>query len=349
MLKVKQLLVPMTIAASLLSTITLPAQQSSLPALQSPSRVLTFSSLRHQNGRRYSNGHFVKVTKQMITSGNANVSLMAGDGTYEDSLIFTPQQDAAKVELVFGVADRPSHVLVTGRAIKNTGLITQFISGQNTDGSHPQILHTGSFLAIQACEAADGTLWAVGRDMHSEAHTTYPLLRHYSFKGQKLGTYVTNSALAIPNLPIFGKPLSQVHLACAGNDVTLYDGLNQKVTRFSHATGRATTFSVALGATTGMEATGFGVDSSGRLFASWRDVASGTTPARPLVAVLVLPVETGLAQWNPLSLAPLASFQTPSLRLLSVENNALVLMHSQPGDDQVSVLWSSLESPINAH
>ena len=284
----------------------------------------------------YEYGHFVTHSRYSLPSGTPNAFVSTTFGQEQLQLVFT-QHDAATVQLLYSAANSTGHVLVTGRARKNTGYLTQFIAGQNLDTTHPQILHTGRFLALAACQAPDTSLWGVGNFMPASASSTAFSLQHFTFKGAKLGSYTPSGKLRTSRLPL-SQTESQLYLACLGNNVVLYDGYNSQIIEYLAYSHSIVTIPIPEGNTAGRIANGFAMDSRGTLYASWKRRSSRSSAA--LMALNYLDSKT--PQWVAVDTTALRANSMNIVQLLGVENNALVVLLRGMYTPTRSVVWSQV-------
>lgn len=93
-------------------------------------------------------------------------------------------QGAGRVAIRRTAATRDGAILAGGGAILKDGSSSGYIAKTDLLGNTVQSLLTGSFKPSQICEAPDGTIWSLGKDLSpndGQKHDTN-VLRHFSFE-----------------------------------------------------------------------------------------------------------------------------------------------------------------------
>jgi hypothetical protein len=134
---------------------------------------------------------------------------------------------AESVRIRRTAATREGVILAAGWATMQDGSVQGYFVKTDLAGNTVQTLMTGSFETEHLCEAQDGTIWSLGRNVRQEnsQETNTDVLRHYSFEKGLLHSYLPQATVeaVVPHrskVPWF-EP-SQSYVQCGKEKVSLY-------------------------------------------------------------------------------------------------------------------------------
>jgi hypothetical protein len=131
-------------------------------------------------------------------------------------------QGAASVRIRRTAATRDGAILAAGWAVMQDGSTQLFIAKTSLDGNTVQTVKTGPFASEQICEAPDGTIWGLGKEV-GEATDEADVLRHYSFEKGLLHSYLPEDTVraVVRSKRLWFNPFGSF-LRCGNEKVSLY-------------------------------------------------------------------------------------------------------------------------------
>ncbi len=215
---------------------------------------------------------------------------------------------AGSVRITRTAATREGAILAGGNAIMQDGSSQGYIVKTDPAGNTAQSLLTGSFKPGQICEASDGTVWSLGRNLSpndGQQHNA-DVLRHYSFEKGLLHSFLPENTVAAP---VTSEKLWFVsfgsYVRCGKNKVSVYLRFTNEYVEVNTSSFEVKRWKLDEAVVQQRKANGLAVTEDGRVYVSFR--ASGSE-GLPLVRGLY---QIKTASGNPLAkLLPVAGTVT---------------------------------------
>jgi hypothetical protein len=234
-------------------------------------------------------------------------------------------EGAGSVRVRVTAAAQEGAILAAGWAAMKDGSIQHYVVKTDLAGNTVQTLLTGSFGTERMCEAPDGTIWAVGRDVQDgKVQSESGVLRHYSFAKGLLHSYLPEITVeAVPpgsKGPWFDPFHSYVR--CGKDKVYLYLAFTDEYVEVDTASSELKRWKLDTTAVPQEKASGFAVTEDGRVYASFGPSWMGGNIR-------------GLYQIK-------AETENPIARLLPIAGTIQVLEHGkQPPAGTIILLWGA--------
>jgi hypothetical protein len=182
-------------------------------------------------------------------------------------------QGASSVSIRRTAASREGAILAAGAATMQDRSFQRYIVKTDLAGNTVQTLRTGSFGAEQMCEAPDGTIWTLGRDVKDgEVQRESEVLRQYSFAKGLLHSYlpqVSVEAVVPPRskTPWF-VPFGS-YVRCGKDKVSVYLEFTDEYVEVDTSTFELKRWKLDMTAVPHEKASGLAVTEDGRVYASF--------------------------------------------------------------------------------
>jgi hypothetical protein len=234
-------------------------------------------------------------------------------------------EGAGSVRVRVTAATQEGAILAAGRAAIRDGSIQHYIVETDLAGNTIQTLLTGSFGTERMCEAPDGTVWAVGRDVQDEkVQRESGVLRQYSFAKGLLHSYlpeITVEAVPPGSKGPWFDPF-HTYVRCGKDKVYLYLAFTDEYVEVDAALSELKRWKLDMTAVPHERANGFAVTEDGRVYASF----SPWTNSGNIRGLYQIKAET----------------ENPIARLLPVAGTIQVLEHGkQPPAGTIILLWGA--------
>jgi hypothetical protein len=204
-------------------------------------------------------------------------------------------QGAGSVSIRRTAASRDGAILASGGATMQDGSIQHFIAKTDLAGNTVQTVQTGPFLAEQICEASDGTVWSLGKEVSSDGNRASgtDVLRQYSFeKGLQHGFLPEDSVSAVvrSKRPWFDPFDSFVR--CGKDKVSVYLNFTDEYAEVNTSSFELTRWKLDEATVQQGKASGLAVTDDGRVYASFN--AHGMTGPHGLTGLYQLKAQPGM-------------------------------------------------------
>jgi hypothetical protein len=248
--------------------------------------------------------------------------------------------DAAKVSLIATGATHAGGILAAGGGTMTDGSSQRFIAKTDPAGRTVQSVHTGRFTTRHVCEAPDGTVWALGFDLHilDSPDADKNVLRHYSFEKGLLGTFVSLDSIskspdAYSQVSVPGRS----YLGCGKDRVSVYLGPAAQYIEVDASTEKLARWKVDMSSVVGSKTHGLAVTDEGKIFLAFANDPDPNgerkhglyelkaTPGSPIASPTA--VDGTVTDFDSYKTVPDGTF----LRLWGADGNSLVV--STKGDD----------------
>ena len=237
-------------------------------------------------------------------------------------------QGASDVSIRRTAASREGAILAAGAATMQDRSFQRYIVKTDRAGNTVQTLLTGSFGAEQMCEAQDGTIWTLGRDVKDgEVQRGSEVLRQYSFENGLLHSYlpqVSVEAVVPPRskTPWF-VPFGS-YVRCGKDKVSVYLEFTDEYVEVDTSSFELKRWKLDVSVVDGGKASGLGITEDGKVYASFSK--HGMTGPSELKGLYEVKADTN----------------NSVARLLPVEGTIGVLEHGKlPPPGTVMLLWGA--------
>jgi hypothetical protein len=128
---------------------------------------------------------------------------------------------AKSVDLSHVSATPAGEIVAAAYAVLERGGVTYFVAKTDRSGEVAGVAHTGPFVPVLVCAAADGTVWSLGRDLgRDEADEDYGVLRQYSLTTGQMRELLPRSSFGPGQSPVRGRLTA--FLSCTDDRVVTY-------------------------------------------------------------------------------------------------------------------------------
>jgi hypothetical protein len=246
------------------------------------------------------------------------------------------------------VGEGTNEIVVSGQGTASDKTRFNFVASSTLDGSIVHYFDTGRYIAMQACQSPDGSIWTIGtiipRKGDPSSSTDYDALRHYSATGVLLESFLSHREVGVDYRQSW-QHSSQVYLRSTRGSVVLYDGIQNRVYRYDLSAKVLHGWSIT-GTFGDMELTGFGVSQVGGIYASLIAPDDRKIATRGLFQLVTTSIEPS-AQWRPVPGTtvvpnPLAQSVGTFKMLLGFDGNDAVYRIQQQSPSPVMLFWSHL-------
>ena len=160
--------------------------------LSEPSRVANISGPVWMDGRSptWAYGYVARLTLGDFPAG---LEIYGRDGKLvSEARVSIP--GAMQAWLVAAIPTKSGGAIASG-TFESEDETSDFVAETSVSGGVVSVIHTENYLAARMCQAGDGTVWTLGRDVskESEHNGEYPLVRQYSFEKGLLHGYLARS------------------------------------------------------------------------------------------------------------------------------------------------------------
>jgi hypothetical protein len=254
-------------------------------------------------------------------------------------------QGAGSVTIRRTAATRDGAILASGGATMQDGSIQHFIVRTDLSGNTAQTLQTGPFLAEQVCEASDGSVWSLGKEVTSDGNRAPDtnVLRQYSFeKGLLQGFLPEDSVSAVvnSNRPWFNPFDSFVR--CGKDKVSVYLNFTDEYAEVNTSSFELKRWKVDEVTVQQGKASGLAIAEDGRVYASFSTHGMsgpgplGLTGLYQLKAQPGMPITLLLPVGGTISIRGMERGQVPPpgtfVRLWGADGNQLVIARTDSWD-----------------
>lgn len=219
----------------------------------------------------WNQGYLTHMTDNK-TPGGPNVEMYDRTGKHaRDARVWFP--NTTEILLLDAIALESGGVLASGHAAMDKGDKSgaNFLAKTNATGNVIAFFKTGTFLSLRVCQGADGTVWALGRDLQksSEKDNSPMLLRRFSFEGGFLQGYLSRDSVELPSHPVSpgGGPQGS-YLHCGRAKISLYLNQSDELIEVDVNTQGVERWRMDLSPIPHGKITGFAVTDSGQMYAS---------------------------------------------------------------------------------
>jgi hypothetical protein len=169
-------------------------------------------------------------------------------------------------------ATREGAIIATGWATMPDGSSPKFIAKTDLIGNTVQTIFTGSFATEQMCEAEDGTVWALGKDVPAAdpgGHTD--VLRQFSFEKGLVRSYLPLESVEARLdsdaawFSAFGS-----FVRCGKNKIVVYLKFTDEYVEIDTKSFVAKRWKLDLSSADQGKASGLGITDDGHVYASFR-------------------------------------------------------------------------------
>lgn len=179
---------------------------------------------------------------------------------------------AGDVRIRRTAATQDGAILAGGGAIMQDGSLSGFIAKTDLAGNTVQSLATGVFRPEQLCEAADGTIWSLGRGVGPDGMDLpdAEVVRHYSFERGLLHSFLPETTVrAVLNSfePWFAPWGS--FLRCGKERVSIYLGFTDEYAEIDNSSFALTRWKLDPSVAQQRKASGLAVTDDGKVYASF--------------------------------------------------------------------------------
>jgi hypothetical protein len=178
---------------------------------------------------------------------------------------------AERVHLHKAAATHEGAILAAGWAIMPDGSAPKFIAKTDLLGNTVKTIFTGSFVPGQICEAEDGTVWTLGRDVPAvDPGSQTDALRQFSFDKGQLRSYLPLESVKaaldsdIPWFSTFGS-----FVRCGKNKVVAYLKFTDEYVEIDTNSFQAKRWKLDLSSADQGKATGLGITDDDHVYASF--------------------------------------------------------------------------------
>jgi hypothetical protein len=179
---------------------------------------------------------------------------------------------AGRVRLHRTAATHEGAILAAGVAIMPDGSSPKFIVKTDLQGNTASTILTRSFVPEQMCEAEDGTIWTLGKDVPAQDQgSPSDVLRQYSFEKGLLRSYLpleSVKAMLDSGTPWFNGFGSYVR--CGKDKIAVYLRFTDEYVEIDTKSFEAKRWKLDLSPTDHGKASGLGITDDGHVYASFR-------------------------------------------------------------------------------
>lgn len=181
-------------------------------------------------------------------------------------------QGAGSVRIRRTAATRDGAILAAGWAILKDGSTPGYIARTDLAGTTVQSVLTGSFKPEQICEAPDGTIWSLGKNLSAndgQEHDTN-VLRHFSFEKGLLHGFLPEASVsaAVRSSRPWFVPFGSL-LRCGKDKVSVYLEFTNEYAEVSTSTFELTRWKLEEAVVWHGKADGLAVTEDGKVYASF--------------------------------------------------------------------------------
>jgi|HubBroStandDraft_1064217.scaffolds.fasta_scaffold00503_12 hypothetical protein len=284
---------------------TAPTSGGSL-TLSVPFQTIQYAAEPGTTGPILSRGHLVRFRRYSTTASAPKIYLYSTSGSFDHSVVLWPN-GAIKLHLTSVDVGPNSQLTFAGESLSADGVKHPFLATSDLYGNSLRYFSTGTFLSTRIVVAADGSIWCVGIDSHTQLSgdqvrkDNYDVLRHYNQQGSLAEHFLprlgANAAYVVYSNASTGTGTSGLHaydkndnlllnyvgprgryagtkgnnqnwLTAVGDGILLYDGKSGILYRYSASSGTLTAKRVDVQNLSGNLVTGFAASSDGELYIS---------------------------------------------------------------------------------
>jgi hypothetical protein len=348
------LLYPMLFACSLRVSAQTPSVRDYAGELSPPVRTVEYAETIYPHAivpdwdRGYVLSHGIEVYS---SAAEATVLMYDQNGKrVREGHIWPP--GAGRVRLRRAAAAHDGAILAAGWATMPDGSSPKFIAKTDLVGNTVKTIFTGSFAPEQICEAEDGTVWTLGKDVPApDTGSTTDVLRQFSFEKGLLRSYLPLESVKAQldsNTPAFNAFGSFAQ--CGKNRVVVYLKFTDEYVEIDTNSFEAKRWKLNLSPADQGKATGLAITDDGHVYASFarHGCSEGETVQKGLFEIradsrnskaALLPVKRTLSARRCGSAERPADLPEPETfqRLWGVDDNALAI--SIAGRDIHDIVW----------
>jgi hypothetical protein len=262
---------------------------------------------------------------------------------------------AGRVRLRRTAATHEGAIIATGWAILADGSSPKFIAKTDLSGNTVKTIFTGAFAPEQICEAEDGTVWALGRDVPAQdPGGQTDVLRQFSFEEGSLRSYLPLESVEArldsdaPWFSAFGS-----YVRCGKSKVAVYLKFTDEYVEIDTKSFEAKRWKLYLSSAGQGKASGLGITDDGHVYASFGGHGCRDGGLRGLFAIKTDPRESTVALLpvkGTLGSNPCGSSEHPSapphpgtfVRLWGTNGNALAI--GLAGQHDYDIVWVNVIS-----
>lgn len=182
-------------------------------------------------------------------------------------------EGAGSVRIRRTAASREGAILAAAWAIMQDGSLQHYIVKTDLAGNTVQTLLTGSFGTERMCEAQDGTIWTLGRDVHDgKVQRESEVLRQYGFEKGLLHSYLPQVSVEAVVPPRSKEPWfepSETYVRCGKDKVSVYLEFTDEYVEVDTSTFELKRWKLDMTAVPQEKASGLAVTEDGRVYASF--------------------------------------------------------------------------------
>jgi hypothetical protein len=271
---------------------------------------------------KFDHGRYLAFDNQ----NGPKIAVLNDTGTADASPLLIP--GAAKNAIYDAVLQPNGNIVASGWATKTDGAMLTFIAEISRDGKLESVVRTTPFAPYRLCSAANGQVWAFGRDIDAETHDnvpSYPMMRLFGVHGGVLKTAMEHSIVGDKHVNPY-----TVSLACNQNAGVVYFPTTGHIIELSFADGSVRKWSTQPASSLEYRTTGLSLTKSGDLFATIQMLDS--TPRITSLFHVSLPADRSVANWDPIVDESGTAVRENWIRLLGTSGDELIVRRGQSGD-----------------